>query len=363
MRRGRVTRAAAPLACFASSARLRPDDNMYLRSFRLAAALGCLALPVAAQSGIPDCDDTKTTPSGLQWCVLKDSDKGEPPTADDKVKVHYTGWLTDGKKFDSSRDRGKPTEFVLSGVIKGWTEGLQLMRPGMRCKFTIPGDLAYGKDGRPGAGIPPNATLVFDVELLEVMRMPKFRKGDPDKQAKLENGIAVEVLEAGEGQGIGDGQIVSVRYAVWRPDEVLLDCTERQGKRIAGLMDSLPVPFVAELIKNSKIGEVLRAEVPVAVFPNFRTDTIWELELVSVTDMPKFRLCDKEKVVTTQTGLQYEVIRQGEGDSPKAFQSVVAHYTGWLAKDGTRFDSSHLRGEPSTFPLNRVIAVGPRACS
>lgn len=107
-----------------------------------------------------------TLPSGLQYKVLTASE-GAKPGATDKVKVHYSGTLTDGTKFDSSYDRNLPATFVVGGVIKGWTEALQLMSVGSKWQLTIPGDLAYGEQGRPGK-IPPNATLLFDVELLEI---------------------------------------------------------------------------------------------------------------------------------------------------------------------------------------------------
>ena len=89
------------------------------------------------------------------------------PKASQTVVAHYSGWLTDGKPFDSSYARGEPSSFPLSGVIRGWTEGLQLMKPGGKFLFRIPGELAYGARGRPGS-IPPNATLIFLVELVEV---------------------------------------------------------------------------------------------------------------------------------------------------------------------------------------------------
>lgn len=111
-------------------------------------------------------DGVKTTASGLQYIVLKEG-KGDAPTATSRVKVHYHGTLTDGTVFDSSVDRGEPTEFGVNQVIKGWTEGLQLMKPGAKFKFFIPQDLAYGAQQR-GAKIKPFSALVFEVELLEV---------------------------------------------------------------------------------------------------------------------------------------------------------------------------------------------------
>ena len=107
----------------------------------------------------------KTTASGLQYTVEKEG-SGPKPKATDTVKVHYLGTKIDGTKFDSSYDRGQPATFPLNGVIKGWTEGLQLMSVGSKYKLYVPSELAYGENG-PGQ-IGPNATLIFDVELLGI---------------------------------------------------------------------------------------------------------------------------------------------------------------------------------------------------
>jgi len=106
-----------------------------------------------------------TTASGLQYEVLSEG-TGAKPTATDKVKVHYTGTFIDGKIFDSSVQRGEPIVFPLNGVIRGWTEGIQLMTIGSKYKFYIPYNLAYGERGR--EGIPPFSTLIFEVELIEI---------------------------------------------------------------------------------------------------------------------------------------------------------------------------------------------------
>ncbi|WP_317166768.1 FKBP-type peptidyl-prolyl cis-trans isomerase [Spirosoma aureum] len=109
-----------------------------------------------------------TTASGLQYSVEKEG-TGAKPTATDRVKVHYTGRLLDGKVFDSSVERGQPAEFGVNEVIKGWTEALQLMPVGSKWKLYIPSDLAYGDRGA-GADIKPGSTLVFDVELLDIVK-------------------------------------------------------------------------------------------------------------------------------------------------------------------------------------------------
>ena len=107
-----------------------------------------------------------TLPSGLQYQVLQEGN-GKSPKATDQVKCHYEGTLINGKVFDSSYRRGEPDTFPLNGVIAGWTEGLQLMKEGAKYRFFIPFNLAYGTRGA-GQDIPPYATLIFDVELIEV---------------------------------------------------------------------------------------------------------------------------------------------------------------------------------------------------
>lgn len=112
-------------------------------------------------------EGVSVTESGLQYEVLQAAE-GAKPAATDTVKVHYTGTLTDGTKFDSSVDRGEPVEFPLSRVIPGWTEGVQLMNVGSKFRFTIPSELAYGE--RDMGTIPPNSVLVFEVELLDIVK-------------------------------------------------------------------------------------------------------------------------------------------------------------------------------------------------
>ena len=118
----------------------------------------------------------KVTESGLQMTTVKEG-TGKSPTDKDIVKVHYTGTLINGEKFDSSRDRNEPAEFPVGGVIPGWTEALKLMKVGGQYKIAVPAKLAYREQGRPG--IPANSVLLFDVELLDVKDAPAAPAGGP----------------------------------------------------------------------------------------------------------------------------------------------------------------------------------------
>ena len=132
----------------------------------LLAATACWAQSDAAISAASKEADAVVTKSGLVYRSLKDG-TGASPAATDKVKVHYKGTFPDGKEFDSSYKRNEPTEFPLNRVIACWTEGVQLMKVGGKAKLTCPSAIAYGERGAGGV-IPPNATLVFEIELLAI---------------------------------------------------------------------------------------------------------------------------------------------------------------------------------------------------
>ena len=126
-------------------------------------------------------EGVKVLPSGLQYKVVKEG-TGNTPTAKDKVKTHYRGTLIDGTEFDSSYKRNQPAEFGVTDVIKGWTEALQLMKVGDKWELYIPANLAYGERGRPG--IPANSTLVFEIELLEILKAEPAKAARPTIEVK-----------------------------------------------------------------------------------------------------------------------------------------------------------------------------------
>ena len=125
-----------------------------------------------------------TLPSGLQYKVIKEG-TGPKPAAEDTVLCHYRGTLVDNTEFDSSYKRGEPLKIPVGGVIKGWTEAIQLMPVGSKWQLFIPSDLAYGDRGAPGSPIGPNSTLVFEVELISIepKAAPKVEPKEPPKEA------------------------------------------------------------------------------------------------------------------------------------------------------------------------------------
>ena len=127
---------------------------------------GCHRLGAVSKRILRDNPQVITTGAGLRYQIVTEGE-GDSPGPASRVKVHYLGTLADGTVFDSSRERGQPTVFALNQVIRGWTEGLQLMKPGAVYRFVIPSDLAYGDSGA-GSVIPAGATLTFEVELISI---------------------------------------------------------------------------------------------------------------------------------------------------------------------------------------------------
>ncbi len=191
-------------------------------------------LPAPADVASPP-ENAEKTESGLASVVLTAGTGDKHPAASDRVKVHYTGWTKDGKMFDSSATRGMPATFGLNRVIKGWTEGLQLMVKGEKRRFWIPGELAYGeKPRRPGA---PSGQLTFDVELLDIIEAPPPPEVPADVAAaptdakKTASGLRYKVLKPGTGSKHPSLQDrVEVHYAGWTPDGKMFDSSIPRGR-------------------------------------------------------------------------------------------------------------------------------------
>ena len=229
---------AASLACNSSSSGSSSAADGSTMASASAAAPAAAPTPTTPQIPPPPdvaaapADATKTA-SGLASKILTPGTGKDHPGPTDKVKVHYTGWTTDGKMFDSSVQRGQPASFGVNGVIAGWTEGLQLMVVGEKRRLWIPANLAYGSRPRPGA---PSGDLVFDVELLDITPAPKPPtvpedvKAAPATAKKTASGLAYRVLTPGTGttHPTATSNVV-VNYSGWTPDGKMFDSSVVRG--------------------------------------------------------------------------------------------------------------------------------------
>ncbi len=206
--------------------------------------------------------DAKKTDSGLAYKVLTAGKGKQKPTAADSVEVHYTGWTTDGRMFDSSVKRGQPARFPVGGVIKGWTEGLQLMTVGEKARFWIPADLAYGDS--PGGGRPAGM-LVFDVQLLGITSPPKTPEdvaAAPKSAKKTASGIAYKVLKKGSGKEHPTAQsTVEVHYSGWTTDGKMFDSSVSRGQPATFPLGGV-IPGWTEGVQLMVVGEKTRFWIP-----------------------------------------------------------------------------------------------------
>jgi len=243
--------------------------------------------------------DPETTQTGLECWVIEEGDASSAsPKPTDTVRVHYTGWLEDGTKFDSSVDRNQPATFRLNRVIRGWSEGLGKMKRGAKYKFRIPASLAYGSRGRPS--IPPDSILIFDVELLDIMdyvKVPPMEQlpGDPvtGEVTTSDSGLSWYDMTQGDGdQPAGATSTVEVHYTGWLNDGTKFDSSVDRGQTISFPLNGV-ISGWTEGVGSMKVGGKRKLIIPSnlgygpngmpPVIPGGAT-LIFDVELVSFTD-------------------------------------------------------------------------------
>jgi peptidylprolyl isomerase len=324
-------------------------------------------IPAPADVAQPPADAERTV-SGLMTKQLSPGTGDKRPLAQDRVKVHYTGWTTDGKMFDSSIPRGRPTTFGVTQVIAGWTEGLQLMKLNEKRRMWIPEALAYkGQPGRP-AGM-----LVFDVELLEIiegvppMPAPEDVAAPPADAKKTASGLAYKILTKGAGKETPRPfDRVSVNYTGWQTDGKMFDSSMKRGRPAEFGVDKV-IPGWTEGLQLMNVGDKARLWIPENLAYMGRPGPpagmlVFDVELLEIMKMPEPPQVPSDVAAApasakkTASGLAYKVLSKGKGKlSPTPSDRVKVHYTGWQT-DGKQFDSSVARGEPATFGVGQVIA-------
>ena len=221
-------------------------------------------LPAPADVAAPPADAVKTA-SGLVTKVLTPGTGKDHPGVSDQVKVHYSGWTKGGKMFDSSVVRKEPASFKVDQVIKGWTEGLQLMVVGEKRRLWIPGALAYGDHPRMGA---PGGDLVFDVELLEIKVAPKPPETPADVKAapatakKTASGLAYTIIKHGAGTRSPKAtDTVTVNYSGWTPDGKMFDSSIPRGEPTSFALNQV-IKGWTEGVQLMKVGDTARFWIP-----------------------------------------------------------------------------------------------------
>ena len=221
-------------------------------------------LPAPADVAAPPADAVKTA-SGLISKVLSPGTGKDHPGPSDQVKVHYSGWTKTGKMFDSSVVRKEPATFKVDQVIKGWTEGLQLMVVGEKRRLWIPGALAYGDHPRMGA---PGGDLVFDVELLEVKAAPKPPETPADVKAppatakKTASGLSYAIIKKGTGTKSPKAtDTVTVNYSGWTPDGKMFDSSVTRGEPTSFALNQV-IKGWTEGVQLMKVGDTARFWIP-----------------------------------------------------------------------------------------------------
>jgi len=304
-----------------------------------------------------------TTASGLQVELLESSN-GERPMQGDKVSVHYTGRLVDGTKFDSSVDRGTPFEFSLGRgqVIRGWDEGIAMLKTGEKARLTIPSELGYGD--RDMGTIPPKSTLVFEVELLGIT--PGARPYDVAGRDTVTTptGLQYIILEEGSGKQVESGMRVKVHYSGYLNNGDKFDSSVDRGEPIEIVLGKGQViPGWDEGLTYLKVGGKARLVIPhqlaygeegrQPIIPPSAT-LIFDVEMIDAIEVVRPKPFAVEGLTTerTRSGLEYVIVKKTDGKPATAGSRVKVHYTGFF-ESGEIFDSSVERGQPLELVVGR----------
>jgi peptidylprolyl isomerase len=312
-----------------------------------------------------------TTASGLRYKITQQGN-GPQAYAGAKVKVHYTGKLTDGKVFDSSVGRGEPFEFVLGRgqVIQGWDEGIALLHVGDKAVLTIPSKLGYGEQGT--NGIPGGATLIFEVELVDVKDGFKPWVVTSTDIKATPSGLQYIVVNKNTDPAAKKataGQSVTVHYTGFLTGNKVFDSSIERGNPITfPLGQGRVIKGWDEAIALMNVGDKLRliispslgygAQGAGGVIPPNAT-LYFDVELLDVKEGVKAYDVTGKDTLTTASGLKYIVVYKNPDAAAKKAETgktVEVHYTGYLTS-GKMFDSSVERGKPIDFQLGqgRVI--------
>jgi peptidylprolyl isomerase len=308
-------------------------------------------------------DGAKTTDSGLQY-LEEVKGTGDAPKEGDLITMDFTASLSDGTELANTYTDGKPVTVIWGKgrLLKGWEEGMGLMKEGGKAKLLLPPELAFGAAG--AGSIPAGAQILIEAELLNTEPAPTPTTVAADKLTTTDSGLQYSDLTKGSGAEAKEKDTVSTDYTMWVKTDTGYDY-------IASSEADSPINFVVgrgdavfpgweEGVKSMKVGGKRLLIVPpeLGLGENGSGDIpanatlVMEISLEDVKEPQVATKVDPADYTTTASGLKYYDIVVGTGATPATGQTVSVNYTGWL-EDGTQFDSSYDRGEPFSFALGQ----------
>jgi peptidylprolyl isomerase len=311
--------------------------------------------------------DTLTTESGLKY-IIHEKGRGVKAESGAQVKVHYTGKLTNDTVFDSSYKRNQPFSFKLGSgqVIRGWDEGVALLNQGDKATLIIPAELGYGS--RKTGDIPPNSTLIFDIELIDVKNPIKIEAFDTKGKDTITTASGLKYIVVKEGHPKNPvakaGEVVTVHYTGYFKSGDIFDSSVKRGQPIKfTLGQGQVIKGWDEGLQLMRSGDKYRLIIPyqLAYGENGRgqsippkSDLIFDVEMVYNQPAIKIEPYNTEgkDTITTETGLKMIPVKTTNLPMPKAGQLVTVHYTGYF-ENGEIFDSSVKRDDPIKFPVGQ----------
>lgn len=322
---------------------------------------------ISAQTYVND-SSLIETPSGLKYKITKQG-HGNYPKSGDRVWVHYYAKFTNDSIFASTAETGPLDVYLGMGqIIKGWEEGLRLIKPGGAIVLVVPPELGYSD--KPYKNIPANSTIIYEIALLQVDSVDKVKPYDIAGKTlhKAKKGLKYYIINEGTGSFAKAGDNAYVHFTGYLPDGKIFDSSVKRGKpaRITVGANQVVKGWDTGLTfmkKGSKIRLIIPAKLAYGrkgykniVPPN--TPITLDLEMIDIVPPPEVKMWDStgKQIHTTESGLKYIIFNKGEGDLIKDEDIVTVHYSGYFT-DGKLFDSSVKRFEPIQFPVGAGFVI------
>lgn len=315
--------------------------------------------------------DAIKLPSGISYKKLVTTGEGPTPTRNDTVVIHFTGWKVDsGETFNTTRTRGNPMPLDLSTAGAGFSDVFTLLHKGEKVMIWMPAELA----GKGGQGKPE--ALAFEAELVDIQPAPPVPAdvaAPPAGALKTKGGLRYVVVAPGSGDRARSFDTVSFRYTIWDATGKMLSSTEKRSRPVSSALYRQPAPL-EDIMTSMTAGQRVRFWVDAAKMEQISLEQTqgqlcYELQIIELTKAPaapppapRDVKAPPPNAKKTESGVAYRVLKAAPpakpgaepAAKPKASDAVKVNYTGWTT-DGRLFDSSVVRGEPASFPLNGMI--------